>query len=118
LRIAQRITWGRAVVIGNAAQALHPVAGQGFNLGLRDAWELAMEIQRRGAHDESLFEAYRGRRRLDRASGIAFSDALIRIFSNDFLPLGVARGAGLTLLDCLPTAKNFVVRRMIFGTRG
>jgi 2-octaprenyl-6-methoxyphenol hydroxylase len=118
LRIAQRTTWGRAFIIGNAAQALHPVAGQGFNLGLRDAWELAIEIQRRGPHDEHLFDAYRARRRIDRAGGIAFTDALIRIFSNDFLPLGIARGAGLTLLDCLPAAKNFVVRRMVFGTRG
>ncbi|MEA3156434.1 MAG: 2-octaprenyl-6-methoxyphenol hydroxylase, partial [Betaproteobacteria bacterium] len=118
LRVAQRTTWGRAFIIGNAAQALHPVAGQGFNLGLRDAWELATEIQTRGPRDEHLFNAYRARRRIDRAGGIAFTDALIRIFSNDFLPLGVARGAGLTLLDCLPAAKNFVVRRMIFGTRG
>jgi 2-octaprenyl-6-methoxyphenol hydroxylase len=118
LRIAQRTTWGRAFIIGNAAQALHPVAGQGFNLGLRDAWELATEIQRRGPHDEHLFDAYRARRRVDRVGGIAFTDALIRIFSNDFLLLGIARGAGLTLLDCLPAAKDFVVRRMIFGTRG
>jgi 2-octaprenyl-6-methoxyphenol hydroxylase len=118
LRIAERTTWGRAVLIGNAAQALHPVAGQGFNLGLRDAWELAVEIRRRGPRDERLLAAYRARRRIDRAGGIAFTDALVRVFSNDFLPLGIARGAGLTLLDCFPPAKKFVVRRMIFGTRG
>ncbi|MEN3355565.1 MAG: 2-octaprenyl-6-methoxyphenol hydroxylase [Betaproteobacteria bacterium] len=118
LRIAQRTTHGRAVLIGNAAQALHPVAGQGFNIGLRDAWELAAEIRRRGPRDERLLEGYRARRRFDRAGGIVFTDALIRLFSNDFAPLAVARGAGLTLLDCLPTVKNFVVRRMIFGARG
>jgi 2-octaprenyl-6-methoxyphenol hydroxylase len=118
LRIAQDTTYGRAVLIGNAAQALHPVAGQGFNIGLRDAWELAIEIRRRGPRDERLLEAYRARRRFDRAGGIAFTDALIRLFSNDLPPLAVARGAALTLLDCLPAAKNFVVRRMIFGTRG
>jgi 2-octaprenyl-6-methoxyphenol hydroxylase len=118
LRIAQRTTQGRAVLIGNAAQALHPVAGQGFNIGLRDAWELAAEIRRRGPRDERLLEAYRARRRFDRTGGIAFTDTLIRLFSNDFAPLAIARGAGLTLLDCLPTVKNFVVRRMIFGARG
>lgn len=118
LRMAGRTTYGRTVIIGNAAQALHPVAGQGFNLGLRDAWELAGEIKRHGADSARLLEAYRARRRIDRAGGIAFTDALIRIFSNDLLPLRLARGAGLTLLDCLPPAKNFVVRRMIFGVRG
>lgn len=118
LRVAESSTWGRAVLIGNAAQALHPVAGQGFNLGLRDAWELALEVRRRGPADRQLLDAYRARRRIDRAGGIAFTNALIRLFSNDSLPLGLARGAGLTLLDCLPPAKDFVVRRMIFGARG
>jgi 2-octaprenyl-6-methoxyphenol hydroxylase len=118
LRVAERVDWGRAVLIGNAAQALHPVAGQGFNLGLRDAWELSTEIKRRGAADPALPRAYASRRRIDRGGGIAFTDALIRIFSNDFAPLAVARGAGLALLDALPPAKDFVVRRMIFGSRG
>jgi 2-octaprenyl-6-methoxyphenol hydroxylase len=118
LRVAERVDWGRAVLIGNAAQALHPVAGQGFNLGLRDAWELAVEIKRRGAADPRLPHAYAARRRIDRRGGITFTDALIRIFSNDFGPLAIARGAGLALLDVLPPAKDFVVRRMIFGSRG
>jgi 2-octaprenyl-6-methoxyphenol hydroxylase len=118
LRVAERVDWGRAVLIGNAAQALHPVAGQGFNLGLRDAWELAREIERRGAADARLPHAYAARRRIDRRGGIAFTDALIRIFSNDFGPLAHARGAGLALLDALPPAKDFVARRMIFGSRG
>ncbi|HEV7801017.1 MAG TPA: FAD-dependent monooxygenase, partial [Burkholderiales bacterium] len=118
LRVAERVTWGRAVLIGNAAQALHPVAGQGFNLGLRDAWELATEIRRRGPHDAGLPAAYRARRRSDRRGGIAFTDSLIRIFSNDIAPLAIARGAALALLDSLPPAKDFVVRRMVFGSRG
>jgi 2-octaprenyl-6-methoxyphenol hydroxylase len=118
LRVAERVDWGRAVLIGNAAQAVHPVAGQGFNLGLRDAWELSMEVKRRGAAETALPRAYAARRRIDRGGGIAFTDALIRIFSNDFAPLAVARGAGLALLDALPPAKDFVVRRMIFGSRG
>ena len=118
LRTSHDVTWGRAALIGNAAQSLHPVAGQGFNVGLRDAWELATEIRRRGVADPDLFARYRTRRRIDRAGAIAFTDGLVRLFSNDLLPLAVARGVGLTLLDCLPPLKSFVVRRMIFGTRG
>jgi 2-octaprenyl-6-methoxyphenol hydroxylase len=118
LRIAERGTWGRAAIIGNAAQALHPVAGQGLNLGLRDAWELARELKRRGASDAHVVETYRRRRRLDRRGTIAFTNALISIFSNDVMPLATARGVGLMCLDCAPLAKDFVVRRMIFGARG
>jgi 2-octaprenyl-6-methoxyphenol hydroxylase len=118
LRVAESTILGRAVLIGNAAQALHPVAGQGFNLGLRDAWELAAEIRRRGPADEHLPAAYRARRRIDRGGGIAFTDTLIKIFSNDSALLGFARGAGLALLDSVPPLKDFVVRRMVFGSRG
>jgi len=118
LRIAEDVTAGRAVLIGNAAQTLHPVAGQGFNLGLRDAWELAAEVRRRGPQAEGLAAAYRARRRIDRTGGISFTHGLVKLFSNERLPLGLARGAGLTLLDCFPPVKDFVVRRMIFGARG
>ena len=118
LRVAERIACGRAVLIGNAAQALHPVAGQGFNLGLRDAWELSIETARRGASSVDLPAAYAARRRIDRTGGIAFTDALVRVFSSDFAPLAHARGAGLALLDNLPPLKDFVARRMIFGSRG
>ncbi len=118
LKVAESTSVGRAVLIGNAAQTLHPVAGQGFNLGLRDAWELAAEIRRRGPDDSELPQAYRARRASDRRGGIAFTDTLIKIFSNDFSPLALARGAALALLDNLPPAKDFVVRRMVFGSRG
>ncbi|MES2564662.1 MAG: FAD-dependent monooxygenase [Pseudomonadota bacterium] len=118
LRVAEDTNIGRAILIGNAAQALHPVAGQGFNLGLRDAWELASEIRHRSPHDEVLPAAYRARRRIDRRGGIAFTDALVRVFSNDIPGLSIARGAGLALLDNLPAVKQFVMRRMVFGSRG
>ena len=118
LRTAEQTTAGRAVLIGNAAQTLHPVAGQGFNLGLRDAWELAGEMRQRGVRDPRVIERYRLRRRIDRAGGIAFTHGLVRLFSNDVSPLALARGAGLMLLDCIPPAKDFVVRRMVFGARG
>jgi 2-octaprenyl-6-methoxyphenol hydroxylase len=118
LRVAERTTAGRAVLIGNAAQALHPVAGQGFNLGLRDAWELASVARDHGVRSGALLERYRARRRIDRTGGIAFTHALVKLFSNDWLPLAAARGVGLTLLDSLPPAKDFVVRRMVYGARG
>jgi len=118
LRVAEHATTGRAALIGNSAQALHPVAGQGLNLGLRDAWELATEIRNRGAGDAALLQAYRARRRVDRFGSIAFTHSLVKIFSNSSSPLGLARGVGLTLLDNLPFAKRFFVRRMIFGARG
>jgi 2-octaprenyl-6-methoxyphenol hydroxylase len=85
---------------------------------LRDAWELADEIAKRGAADPRLPEAYRTKRRLDRTGGIAFTDALVKTFSNDFTPLALARGAGLAFIDNVPPAKEFIVRRMVFGSRG
>jgi 2-octaprenyl-6-methoxyphenol hydroxylase len=118
LRVAEHATTGRAALIGNSAQALHPVAGQGLNLGLRDAWELATEIRKRGAGDAALLQAYRARRRVDRLGGITLTHSLVKIFSNSSRPLGLARGIGLMLLDNLPPAKHFFVRRMIFGARG
>ena len=116
-----RASGPRTIAIGNAAQSLHPVAGQGFNLGLRDAWELAERV-----HDAApgalgsaaMLSGYRRQRRLDRGGGIGFTDALVRIFSNDFPPLQLARGLGLAVLDALPPAKDFVIRRMTFGARG
>ncbi len=121
LRFEREPILPRAVRIGNAAQTLHPVAGQGFNLGLRDAWELAAEILNADPAvlgSAALIAAYRKRRRLDRRGGIWFTDSLVRLFSNDIAPLRIARGIGLGVLGALPPMKNFVVRRMTFGTRG
>lgn len=121
LRYAASVTQTRTILIGNAAQTLHPVAGQGFNLGLRDAWELAGELMRctrEAIGNTAMLQAYRARRRIDRGGGIAFTDSLVRLFSNDIMPLRMARGAGLTLLGCMPPVKDFVVRRMTFGARG
>ena len=123
--LALRFTTGTplpaTVLVGNAAQTLHPVAGQGFNLGLRDAWELAEEVRRcapAALGSAAMLASYRRRRRLDRSGGIGFTDALVRLFSNDLAPLRAARGIGLTMLGCVPPMRNFVARRMIFGARG
>jgi 2-octaprenyl-6-methoxyphenol hydroxylase len=119
LKYARRPHAPRAVLIGNAAQSLHPVAGQGLNLGLRDAWELATVI--RDANDPgaaATIDAYVAARRFDRTATIAFTDTLIRLFSNDIPLLDRAGAAGLTMFSGIPAFKNFLVRRMMFGARG
>ena len=111
----------RVVRIGNAAQTLHPVAGQGFNIGLRDAWELAAlcgdtPVSEIGS--AAMLRAYARGRRVDVLGGVGFTDFLVRVFSNDIAPLRHARGLGLLALEALPPLKSFVARRMIFGARG
>jgi len=121
LKVAGSLPVSRAVVLGNAAQTLHPVAGQGFNLGLRDAWELAAAINA-AAREEigapAMLAGFAARRRVDRGGGVWFTDILVRLFSNDIGPLKFTRGVGLALLGAVPLAKDFVVRRMTFGARG
>ncbi|MDP2794455.1 MAG: FAD-dependent monooxygenase [Sulfurisoma sp.] len=118
LRYREHVVAERQVWIGNAAQTLHPVAGQGFNLALRDIWELARTLaDAPDPGDAVLLARYAASRRLDRRAVIGFTDGLVRAFSNDFPPLAHARGAGLLALDLLPPARSFVARRMMFGAR-
>jgi 2-octaprenyl-6-methoxyphenol hydroxylase len=120
LRHGRIVPAPRVLAIGNAAQTLHPVAGQGLNLGLRDAWELAqmlLETAREEIGAPSSLARYARNRRIDRYAGIGFTDFLVRIFSNSLAPLALARGAGLAALDALPPARRFLARRMIFGAR-
>jgi 2-octaprenyl-6-methoxyphenol hydroxylase len=105
----------RAVIIGNAVHQLHPVAGQGFNLGLRDVMQLAQMLTRQyqAAKDigaEDFLSDYSAARRKDHDLVINFTNNVIRIFSNDWLPLAAARNVGLTLLDHLPKAKSLLSR--------
>ena len=121
LRRARRPVQDHVVLIGNAAQTLHPVAGQGFNLGLRDAWELGEQLLHSSGvtvGSREWLAAYRSRRRLDRGGVLAFTHTLVQLFSNDLPPLSLVRGTGLALLGCIPPLKDFVVRRMTFGARG
>jgi len=109
------------VRIGNAAQTLHPVSGQGLNIGLRDAWELAAlcgDTSPEKLGSAAMLRAYSQSRRLDVLGGIGFTDFLIRAFSNDIAPIRHARGLGLLALEMLPPLKHFIARRMIFGSRG
>jgi len=116
LRWRQTLVREREVWIGNTAQTLHPVSGQGFNLGLRDAWQLAETLLTEGLDPDSL-RRYAAGRQLDRRAGAVFTDAVVKTFSNDFAPLKLARGLGLLALDLCPPARHFVAKRMIWGAR-
>ena len=119
LRVRGHPVGDRAVWIGNAAQTLHPVAGQGFNLALRDIMDLADTLTDAvDPGDSALLGRYAARRRLDRAGTVGFTDGLVRLFSNTIPPLLHARGAGLFVLDLVPPARSFLARRMMFGARG
>lgn len=116
LRLRDTLVKGCEVWIGNTAQTLHPVSGQGFNLGLRDAWQLAELLLRSGPTPATLTD-YAASRRLDRHGGAFFTDKIVKAFSNDIGPLKLARGLGLLALDLCPPARHFVAKRMIWGAR-
>ncbi len=106
----------RAVIIGNAVHQLHPVAGQGFNLGLRDVMQLADDLRpvaqrREDIGSRQLLSAYSQAREKDHARVIGFTDSLIKLFSNDWLALAAARNVGLTLLDHIPAAKALLAKQ-------
>jgi 2-octaprenyl-6-methoxyphenol hydroxylase len=117
--VARSLTAPRAVLIGNAAQTLHPIGAQGFNLGLRDALTLAelIEHQRRDQRDSrqcdpgdaGLLAAYAQRREEDRARTLAFSDGLARLGANPAPLLAPLRSLGLLALDRLPSLQSLLV---------
>src|SRR2546428_11203113 len=107
----------RVLAIGNAAQTLHPVAGQGLNLGLRDAWELAqmlLDVAKEEIGAPRFLARYARSRSFDRYGGIGFTDFLVRVFSNSLAPLALARGPGWAVLGGLPPARGFLAPRMIY----
>lgn len=110
----------RVVAIGNAAQTLHPVAGQGLNLGLRDAFELADHLAHAGAAALARGDVdarYAAQRRADRYASIGITDGLVRVFGLDHPLAALARGAALAALDLVPPARRFFARRFMFGLR-
>jgi len=116
LRVRNSRVGMREAYVGNAAQLLHPVAGQGLNLGLRDAWDLAQVLRdARDPGDAHVLKRYAAMRRLDAEASVRITDFLAGAFL-DANPLpGVLLGFGLTALDiCLP-ARRFFARRMIYG---
>lgn len=120
---ARRTSSGRCVIIGNAAQALHPVAGMGFNLGLRDVAclaELVVERWRAGGGDvgdAGLLSQYDAWRAADRGGIIAFTDGLVRIFSSPLASVQRLRNLGLLAFDLLPPAKA-ALSRLSTGAAG
>jgi 2-octaprenyl-6-methoxyphenol hydroxylase len=116
LEFAQPVTATRVVAIGNAAQALHPIAGQGFNLGLRDAHTLAEVVAASRVADlgtPPMLARYAAQRAGDRRAGIAFTHALVHLFGGSALRW--PRGAGVALLDAFAPAKRAFTRRMLYG---
>ena len=95
------------MVLGNAAHSLHPIAGQGFNLSLRDVQALADALLLGPQHpgDLATLQAYHQRQRLDQALTIGFSDQVTRLFGSNQPLLAAGRNIGLLGLDLLPPAK-------------
>ncbi len=103
---------GRVVIVGNAAHAIHPVAGQGFNLALRDVALLAELLSAQGdAPIEEMLASYQAMRTKDAQRVYRFTDTLVKIFSNDFPPLAHARAAALLLTDLMPAVKHRLARQ-------
>ena len=116
LNAERSLVQGRTVRIGNAAQTLHPVAGQGLNLGLRDAHELVARL--RWANDlDTALARVNWSRAPDRWALIATTDFLARSFTWDGPGLATARGLALAALQAAPLAKAWLARRMMFGSR-
>ncbi|MGH8371410.1 MAG: 2-octaprenyl-6-methoxyphenyl hydroxylase [Gammaproteobacteria bacterium] len=106
---------GRCVIAGNAAHSLHPIAGQGFNLSLRDVALLAetlAEIVRAGGDvgKDARLAGYVAARRRDQAGTILFTDFLTRVFSNPLLPVRMLRNAGLLSLELVPPLRQLLMR--------
>jgi len=108
--VAQRLASERAVLLGNAAQTIHPIGAQGFNLGLRDALTLAEEIAHAGdPGDPEALARYAVRRQEDRDRTLAFSDGLARLTSNPSPLLRPLRSLGLAAVDANASLQAFLV---------
>jgi 2-octaprenyl-6-methoxyphenol hydroxylase len=116
---SQQATAPRIALLGNASQSLHPVAGQGFNLGLRDAAALVDLLAQAPADPGSadLLSQYAAQRAADRDGVVRFTDTLVRVFSTEHPLVAAGRDLGLLLFDLLPPAKRALSRVSLgFGT--
>ena len=116
LNAERTLVQGRSVRIGNAAQTLHPVAGQGLNLGLRDAFEL-VQVLRHAVDIDAALQRVEWARAADRWSMIAATDFLARSFTWQLPGLAAARGLGLAALQAAGPLKSRLARQMMFGSR-
>lgn len=114
-RVAKALTAPRTILIGNAAHTLHPVAGQGLNLGLRDVAVLADALRKavNGKRDVGsmiVLEEYRQRREVDNLAVATFTEGLNAVFSNNLLPVRLARGVGLTGIQYLSPLRDWLMQ--------
>ena len=112
---AKSYTGHRIALVGDAAHGMHPIAGQGVNIGFRDVGVLAELIiaRNRSGQDigsEDMLKHYERWRRFDTITMLAVTDIINRLFSNKILPLQVARGLGLWGVSKLPSVKRFFMR--------
>ncbi len=110
---AEKNSAERTVIIGNASHTMHPVAGQGLNLALRDIADLAdlIAMHQQDAGCNALVQAYEEKRKADLKTTIRYTDSLVRLFSNDHFLLGHARAAGLLAVDRLSPLRKWITRQ-------
>ena len=118
LTTATRTVSHRLVLVGNAAQTLHPIAGQGFNLGLRDVMTLAETLAQAHADegdigDYPLLCQYQRQRSEDKIATIGVTDGLVHLFANHWSPLVAGRNIGLMTMDVLTPARDVLARRTL-----
>ena len=106
----------RLALAGDAAHTIHPIAGQGLNIGIQDAAALAEIITdavRLGLDPGSVnvLEAYEQRRRFDNTMMLAATDGLNRLFSNDITPIRIFRDVGLAMVNKTPPLKRLLMRQ-------
>ncbi|AML57150.1 2-octaprenyl-6-methoxyphenyl hydroxylase [Serratia rubidaea] len=118
LLTAQQHVSHRLALVGNAAQTLHPIAGQGFNLGLRDVMSLAETVAQAAQAGEDLgayavLGRYQRRRQQDQQATIGVTDGLIKLFANRYAPLVVGRNLGLMAMEHLPVVRDAFAKRTL-----
>jgi 2-octaprenyl-6-methoxyphenol hydroxylase len=113
LNLARRYTAKRMALIGDAAHGIHPIAGQGFNLGIRDVPALTNAIIKARDHGEDIgsdivLNEYNKLRKLDNVSLLIVTDFLNRLFSNDIFVIKQLRRIGMGTVNKIPTLKRFL----------
>lgn len=111
------------VILGNAAHSLHPIAGQGFNLSVRDVAILTEELvialaEQCAINEFSILQRYFARREQDQFLTVNFSDKLQELFAVENAGLGLARATGLAVFDCWPAGKHLLARQTMGLTAG
>jgi ubiquinone biosynthesis UbiH/UbiF/VisC/COQ6 family hydroxylase len=113
-RIAKAYTETRVALVGNAAHTVHPVAGQGMNLGLRDVNDLvgalSSELAKADAGEAIVLTSYAEQRRLDVLAVSAFTESMLASFGNDFMPLKWLRGQALAALESIPPLRDALIQ--------